>query len=58
MEEKNMLGSALAEVAGPLKDLAEKLGGEGGEHWLAALKRFLRKEDPWLKFQVWKTIKL
>jgi len=58
MAEKNMLGSALAEVAGPLKDLAEKLGGEGGEQWFAAFKRFLRKEEPWPKFPVWKTIKL
>lgn len=58
MGEKNMLGSALVEVAGPLKDLAEKLGGEGGEQWLAAFKRFLRKEEAWPKFPVWKTIKL
>jgi hypothetical protein len=58
MAEKSMLGGALAEVVGPLKDLAEKLGGEGGEQWFAALKRFLRKEEPWPKFPVWKTIKL
>lgn len=62
MSEKNMLGgSGLAEVAGPLKDFAEKLGGEEGKEWLAAFKRFLRKEEPWPKvpeFPIWKTIKL
>ena len=58
MSEKNMLGGALAEVAGPLKDFAEKLGGEGGEEWLAAFKRFLRKEETWPKFPIWKTIEL
>ena len=47
---KNMLGEGLAEVAGPLKDFAEKLGGEGGAEWLLAFKRFLRKEEPWPKF--------
>jgi len=48
MGEKNMLGGgALAEVAGPLKDFAEKLGGEEGLRWLEAFKRFLRKEEPW-----------
>jgi hypothetical protein len=25
----------------------EKMGGEEGEEWLSALKRFLRKENPW-----------
>ncbi|MEK7498614.1 MAG: hypothetical protein AAB611_02005 [Patescibacteria group bacterium] len=45
---KNMLGmNALAEVAGPLKDFAEKLGGSDGNNWLDAFKRFLRKENPW-----------
>lgn len=43
-----MLGSdALAEVAGPFKDFAEKLGGSNGPMWLSAFKRFLRQEDPW-----------
>ena len=45
---ERMLGvDALAEVAGPLKDFAEKLGGREGPEWFAAFKRFLRKEDPW-----------
>lgn len=57
MSKKSMLGSALAEVAGPLKDLAEKLGGKEGEWWLAALKRFLRKEEPWPELSIWRTIK-
>lgn len=54
----DMLGGALSEVAGPFKDFAEKLGGEAGPQWLAAFKRFLRKEEPWPRFPVWKTIKL
>lgn len=58
MSKENMLGSALVEVAGPLKDFAEKLGGEEGTEWLAAFKRFLRKEEPWPKFPIWKTINL
>ena len=48
MLQQNMLGGALVEVAGPLKDFAEKLGGEEGGDWFAAFKRFLRKENPWL----------
>lgn len=61
MPKESMLGSALAEVVGPLKDFAEKLGGEEGTKWLAAFKRFLRKENPWPtapEFKIWKTIKL
>ncbi len=58
MSERNMLGGALAEVAGPFKDFAEKLGGDQGEQWLEAFKRFLRKEEPWPSFPVWKTVKL
>lgn len=40
-------GGALAEVAGPFKDFAEKLGSSEGPMWLSAFKRFLRKENPW-----------
>lgn len=44
----HMLGSgALAEVAGPLKDFAEKLGSSEGPMWFSAFKRFLRRENPW-----------
>ncbi len=54
-----MLGNrALADVAGPLKDFAEKLGGPNGDIWLVAFKRFLRKEKTWSKFPIWRTIKL
>lgn len=56
---QDMLGnSALALVAGPLKDFAEKLGGPQGIQWLIAFKRFLRREEPWPYLRVWKTIKL
>lgn len=52
----SMLGNALAEVAGPLKDFVEKLGGPEGEKWLAAFKRFLRKEEPWHTFPICRTV--
>ncbi len=59
MSKKDMLGvSALAVVAGPLKDFAEKLSGADGSQWLEAFKRFLRKEEAWPKILIWKTIKL
>lgn len=54
---KDMLDtSALAEVAGPLKDFAEKLGGDDGSMWLAGFKRFLRKENPWNPMAIWRTL--
>lgn len=42
-----MLGDALRTVCGPLGDLHQKLASPAGEEWMRALKRFLRKEDPW-----------
>lgn len=53
---ENMLGSALAEAVGPLKDFLEKLSGLEGSKWFEAFKLFLRKEEPWPVFPVWKTI--
>ncbi|MDP3725195.1 MAG: hypothetical protein Q8R20_01855 [Nanoarchaeota archaeon] len=44
---ENMLGNALEATSGPFKDFFEKLGGEEGEEWFSAFKRFLRKENPW-----------
>lgn len=45
---KGMLGTlSLSDVQGPRDDLEQKLAGEDGAVWLAALKRFLRKENPW-----------
>lgn len=38
---------ALCEVRGLLVDLWDKLSGEEGPAWLAALAKFLRKENPW-----------
>lgn len=44
----DMLGWALwRTVAGPLTDLMSKLSGRDGGKWLAALKLFLRGENPW-----------
>lgn len=63
----DMLGDALREVCGPLHDLTTRLKGKNGDEWLTALKRFLRKENPWPSppvelatfntFKVWKTLK-
>jgi len=47
MSDDVLGNSALAAVAGPLKTFWEKLGGKEGRVWLAAFKRFLRKENPW-----------
>lgn len=38
---------ALCDVRGPLKDLEDKLSGEDGKFWAAALKKMLRRENPW-----------
>jgi len=46
MLNQNMLGLALRDVRGPLNDLLGKLDGDEGQMWLASLKRFLRKENP------------
>ena len=54
-------GSALADAAGPLRDLFDRLAGSGGERWLIALKGFLRGElsnerkPPW---RVWREVQL
>lgn len=60
-----MLGSALRNTCGPLGDLLEKLKGADGELWFRAMKRFLRKENPWgmepatpRDWPTWKTIQL
>ena len=52
----DMLGTLVREIVGlpvqmtgTLYDLVKKLGGEDGWVWLSALKRFLRKENPWEK---------
>lgn len=43
-----MIVTIPAEWLGTLADLCEKLlGQEEGDMWLAALKKFLRKENPW-----------
>ncbi|OGL74276.1 hypothetical protein A3C96_00415 [Candidatus Uhrbacteria bacterium RIFCSPHIGHO2_02_FULL_60_10] len=37
----------LCDARGPLNDVTDKLSGEDGDLWLAAFKRFLRRENPW-----------
>ena len=45
-----------------MTDLIQKFFGKGGPRWLRALKKMLRKENPWERLAsdltVWKTIKL
>lgn len=53
---KDVLGDALAELAGPLKDFFEKVMGAEGKTWFAAFKKFLRKENPWSTNSMWRTI--
>ncbi len=40
------------EIHGPYMQLLSNLQGEYGRDWLNALKRFLRKEEPWKRLQV------
>jgi len=54
--EKDMLGDVVRKLVAlssamlvVIYDLLEKLLGGNGEQWFAALKRFLRKENPWPK---------
>lgn len=60
--EKTNTQMALGEVSGPLNDFFKKLVGEDGEMWLAAFKRFLRRENPWMAatqaFKTWKIVRL
>ncbi len=37
----------LCDARGPVEDLLQKLSGEEGKIWLEALKKMLRKENPW-----------
>jgi hypothetical protein len=62
MQNKSILGGiSLNDLKGVMKDLNQKLDSDDGKIWLTALKKFLRKENPWeniTKTVVWKTIKL
>ena len=48
----------LSDAWGLLIDLLEKLEGKDGEMWLRGLKRFLRKESPWEKPEIFRTIEI
>ncbi len=43
----DVLGVALREVRGLLGELNDSLSGEQAAGWLVALRKFLRKENPW-----------
>lgn len=45
---EGMLGKLpLSAVRRPKATLDERLAGSDGEEWLVALKKFLRKQNPW-----------
>ncbi|MDP3954617.1 MAG: hypothetical protein Q8Q06_04355 [bacterium] len=51
--QNGMLGNvSLSDFQGPRDDFEQKLTGPDGKIWLAAFKRFLRKENPWAKLLV------
>ena len=37
----------LCDVRGPVEDLLQKLSGEDGNKWFGALKKMLRRQNPW-----------
>jgi len=47
MSTDNVVGITLGEVKGLFADLMEKLSSETAHEWVAALKLFLKKQDPW-----------
>lgn len=60
---KGMLGNvSLPLLAGPMRDLFEKLASSEGLFWFDALKKLLRKENPWEQVQsnflAWRTIEV
>ncbi len=59
---QDMLGNTFREFVGTYRDLNDKLLGKDGSQWLAAFKKFLRKENPWegnrTAWEIYKTIKL
>jgi len=48
----------LSDVRGPLTDLLEKLDGKDSGVWLRGLNKFLRKENPWEKPEIFKIIEI
>lgn len=52
-----MLGNLrIPDVRRSMTDLEDKLAGDDGVQWLVALNRFLRKENPWAEFPLWRVI--
>jgi hypothetical protein len=48
----------LCDVHGPLSDLLQKLNGAEGDVWNEALKRMLRKENPWeIRNGIYRTVR-
>ena len=47
MSTDKIVGIDVCEIRGLVGDLFDKICGENGREWLEALKRFLKKENPW-----------
>lgn len=55
---KDMLDVTVHQSQGVITDLLQKLGGPNGQQWLAATKRFLRKERVAWNIALWTTVTL
>lgn len=53
---QDMIGPIDGSLVPPMNDLVAKLMGMDGTTWREALVRFLRKENPWHAFTVWRRV--
>ena len=53
---KNTQEMTLPQIVRPLMQFFYNLLGKDGQTWLFAFKRFLRKENPWENWKVWKSV--
>ncbi len=51
-----MLGVALCEASGPLKELLDRLSGKDGDQWLAEFNLFIRKDPCWADEMIYKPL--
>lgn len=56
MQNDDMLGVALHEACGPLKDLLGKLSGDMGDKYLTELRLFLQGEPCWVDEMIYKPV--
>ena len=56
MNNDNMLGVALHEANGPLKQLLDRLSGKDGDLWLTEFNLFIRKDPCWADEMIYKPL--